>query len=66
MILDGNYTNDGTRFVNTHQKNRINVKAVLGIYREEFTILYITTKAVEVNEELFVNYGKNYLLNLDL
>jgi hypothetical protein len=34
LVVDGNFSNDGTRFVNSQPISKINLKAILGVYRE--------------------------------
>ena len=47
LVVDGYSSNDGTRFVNSKPNEKNNMWAIIGVYREELTILYLTHHQVE-------------------
>jgi hypothetical protein len=48
LVVDGNYNNDGSRYVNAADKTKINMQAFIGIHKEEVTIIYITSKKIAI------------------
>ena len=57
--IDGRYTGNMLRFVNDVPKSE-NAKVVFFLRSGEWTVGYVTSRAISKDEQLFVSYGSGY------